>query len=82
MYLPHVSVEPKTEQSLIIEMEENLNVLPSLLSDDMDIKTIEAFRNSQLGGTNKKVVHFDQLRDWQSTDINKRRLSDFCHLAS
>ena len=41
----------------------------------MDIETIEIFRNSQLVGTDN--VHFDQLRHWQKTDVNRRLLIDF-----
>ena len=43
----------------------------------MDIETIEVFQNSNLGGTNKKVVHFDKLRHLQKTDVNRRLLIDF-----
>ena len=53
----HVSIEPTTEQSLIIEVEV-LIVLPSLWSDDMDKKTTEVFQNSHLGCTDQKSCLF------------------------
>ena len=27
----------------------------------------------------KEAVHFDELRHWQETDVNKRPLIDFCY---
>ena len=43
------------ERSLIIEMIEIYMVLrPFLWSDDMDIQSLEVFRNSQLKGTDQK----------------------------
>ena len=58
---------------MIIEWKKRL-FLPSLWSDDMDIEIIEIFTLEVL--TNK-VVHFDQLRHWQKTDVNGRLLIDF-----
>ena len=72
----HVSIEPTTEQSLIIEVEV-LIVLPSLWSDDMDKRLQRFFRTVTLDVLIKKVVYFDQMRHWQKTDINKRLLIDF-----
>lgn len=40
----------------------------------MNIKTIDVFGNSDPGGT--EVVHFDQLKHWQNTDLNGRRLAN------
>ena len=36
------------DQSLIIEVEKKNILLPSLWSDDMDIESMEVFRNKQL----------------------------------
>ena len=55
---PHVSVEPTTERSSIIEMEENLTALLFLLSDDIDIETTKVFQNIHLGGTDQKSRSF------------------------
>ena len=60
---------------LLLKWKKNLIVLPSLWSDDMDIETLENFQNIHLVLT-KKVVHFDQLRQWQKTDVNRRLLMD------
>ena len=57
--------------------KKNLIALLFLWSDKMDIETIEVFQNSNLGGTNKKVVHFDKLRHLQKTDVNRGLLIDF-----
>ena len=47
------------ERSLIIEMVEIYTVLrPFVWSDDMDIQSIEVFRNSQLKGTDQKGCSF------------------------
>ena len=47
------------ERSLIIEMVEIYTVLrPFVWSDDMDIQSIEVFRNSQLKGTDQKSCSF------------------------
>ena len=40
----------------------------------MDIETIEVSQNSQIGGTEQKNVHFDQMRQWQNADVNRRLL--------
>ena len=48
MSLPHVSIDPTMDQSLIIEVEKKNILLPSLWSDDMDIESMEVFRNKQL----------------------------------
>ena len=46
------------EPSLIIEVKEKINILPSLSYDDMDIETLKVFRNSHLGGTDQKSCSF------------------------
>ena len=74
---PHVSIEPMIKQSLIIEVEEK-SFLPSLWSDEINIKTTETvFQNSHLGGTDQKSCSFWPLRHWQKTDVNTRLLIDF-----
>ena len=30
----------------------------------------------------KEIVHFDQLRHWQKTDVNRRLLTDFLYPVS
>ena len=52
---PHVSIEP-TMQRRVLRRKENLIVLPYLWYDDMDVNTIEVFRNSQLEGTDQKTL--------------------------
>ena len=41
----------------------------------MDIKTTKVFQNINIGGTDQ-TVHFNQLRHWQNTNINRRVLID------
>ena len=57
--------------------KKNLIVLPSLWFNGMDIETIAIFQNSHLGGTDQKVLNFDQLRHWQKADVSKKLLIDF-----
>ena len=57
--------------------KKNLIVLLSLWSDDMDIETIEVFHNSDLGGNDQKAAHFDQLKHWQKTEVNRSLLIKF-----
>ena len=54
----------------------NLIVRPPLWSDDMDIETTDVFQYIHVGDTDEKVVHFDQLRNRQKTDVNRRLLID------
>ena len=62
------------DQSLIIKVEEKIIVLLSLWSDDMDIKKIKFFETVTLEVLTKKVVHFNQLRHWQKTDVIRKLL--------
>ena len=48
-----------------------------MINDDMDIDTKYAFQNRNLGVTDQKTVHFNQLRHWQNTNVNRRLLIDF-----
>ena len=43
----------------------------------MDIETTDVFQYIHVGDTDEKVVHFDQLRNRQKTDVNRRLLIDF-----
>ena len=44
---------------------------------DMDIDTMYVFQNRNLGVTDQKTVHFNQLRHWQNTNVNRRLPIDF-----
>ena len=57
--------------------KKNLIALLFLSSDDMDIETREVFQNNHLGGTDQKVVNFDQLRHLRKTDVNRKLLINF-----
>ena len=70
------------EQSLIIEMEENIFVLPSLWSDDMHIEAMETFGNSYLGGINESTCSFSSAETLAKADGNKSLLIDFFYAAS
>ena len=73
----HALVEPMIERSLIIQVEEKPYCSSVSWSDDMDIKAIEVFQNSNLGGTDQKTLHFNRLRHWQNTNVIRRLLIDF-----
>ena len=48
----------------------------------MEIETIEVFQSSYLEGTDQKVAHFDQLRNWLKIGVNIRLLINFFQPAS
>ena len=61
-----ISIKPTIERSVIIKVEKNLIVLPSLRSDDMYVETIEFSGKSHIGGTDQRSCLF-----WAAESLTK-----------